>query len=50
MFWKSKGFGRAISILLGAVALVPALQPYQEIIMYVASALGITAVVNNITA
>jgi len=46
MFWKSKGIGRALSILLGAVALVPALQPYQELIMYVASSLGIASVAN----
>lgn len=46
MFWKSKGFGRAFSILLGAAALVPALAPYQELIMYVASSLGIVAVAN----
>lgn len=46
MFWKSKGFGRAFSIVISAMALVPALEPYRELLMIVGTSLGVVAVAN----
>lgn len=50
MFWKSKGWGRALGIIflvLGNVAdAIPSVQPYKSLLEIIGSALGIGGVIN----
>lgn len=46
MFWKSKGFARGFGVLLNALAFIPALEPYREILLQVGTALGVVGVAN----
>ena len=46
MFWKSKGFARAFGFILTALSLVPALEPYREILVQIGTGIGVIGVAN----